>query len=55
MELKGIAAIVTGGASGLGWETARMLAANGARVAIFDLNADDGAKTAERHAADPIS
>ena len=46
MELKGIAAIVTGGASGLGGETARMLAANGARVAIFDLNADEGAKAA---------
>ena len=42
MELKGIAAIVTGGASGLGHETARMLAANGAKVTIFDLNAEVG-------------
>jgi NAD(P)-dependent dehydrogenase (short-subunit alcohol dehydrogenase family) len=42
MDLKGIAAIVTGGASGLGNETARMLAANGARVTIFDLNAELG-------------
>ncbi|WP_406854751.1 SDR family NAD(P)-dependent oxidoreductase [Alsobacter sp. KACC 23698] len=33
-----IAAIVTGGASGLGEATARMLAAQGARVAIFDMN-----------------
>jgi NAD(P)-dependent dehydrogenase (short-subunit alcohol dehydrogenase family) len=39
MQLENVAAIVTGGASGLGAATARMLAANGARVAIFDLNA----------------
>lgn len=38
MQLKGIAAIVTGGASGLGASTARMLADRGARVAIVDLN-----------------
>lgn len=37
-----IAAIVTGGASGLGNATAGMLAAQGARVAILDLNADAG-------------
>ncbi len=37
-----IAAIVTGGASGLGEATARKLAANGVRVAIFDLNEDRG-------------
>ena len=36
------AAIVTGGASGLGLATARALAAQGARVAIFDLNAQAG-------------
>ena len=39
MQLENVAAIVTGGASGLGAATARMLAANGAKVAIFDLNA----------------
>ncbi len=33
-----MAAIVTGGASGLGKATAAMLAANGAKVAILDLN-----------------
>ncbi len=33
-----IAAVVTGGASGLGEATARALAAKGARVAVFDLN-----------------
>ena len=37
-----LAAIVTGGASGLGEGTARMLAAYGVRVAIFDLNAEKG-------------
>ncbi len=38
MEVKGQAAIVTGGASGLGAATARTLAASGAKVAILDLN-----------------
>ncbi|MGA2045041.1 MAG: SDR family NAD(P)-dependent oxidoreductase [Roseiarcus sp.] len=37
-----IAAIVTGGASGLGEATARKLAAAGARVAIFDVQAERG-------------
>ena len=37
-----IAAVVTGGASGLGAATARQLAAHGVRVAIFDLNAELG-------------
>lgn len=37
-----VAAIVTGGASGLGEATARMLAGEGARVAIFDMNAERG-------------
>jgi NAD(P)-dependent dehydrogenase (short-subunit alcohol dehydrogenase family) len=35
-------AIVTGGASGLGLATAAMLAANGAKVSIFDLDQDSG-------------
>jgi NAD(P)-dependent dehydrogenase (short-subunit alcohol dehydrogenase family) len=39
---KDIAAIVTGGASGLGAATARALAAKGVRVAVFDLNVDGG-------------
>ncbi|RIK99384.1 MAG: 3-hydroxyacyl-CoA dehydrogenase [Proteobacteria bacterium] len=39
MLLKGQAAIVTGGASGLGAATARALAARGAKVAVCDLNA----------------
>ena len=38
MQLDGIAAIVTGGASGLGASTARMLSGRGAQVAVFDVN-----------------
>ena len=37
-----VSAIVTGGASGLGAATARALAAQGAKVAIFDLQEDKG-------------
>jgi NAD(P)-dependent dehydrogenase (short-subunit alcohol dehydrogenase family) len=37
-----IAAVVTGGASGLGAATARALAARGLKVALFDLNAEAG-------------
>jgi NAD(P)-dependent dehydrogenase (short-subunit alcohol dehydrogenase family) len=47
MELSGTAAIVTGGASGLGGATADMLAKGGARVTIFDLNADLGTEKAK--------
>jgi NAD(P)-dependent dehydrogenase (short-subunit alcohol dehydrogenase family) len=42
MQLNGTAAVVTGGASGLGEATARALAAEGVKVAIFDLNVDLG-------------
>jgi len=41
-----VAAVVTGGASGLGEATARALAAKGARVALFDLNAERAAQVA---------
>ena len=43
MKLDGsIAAVVTGGASGLGEGTARAIAATGAKVALFDMNAERG-------------
>ena len=42
MDLTGTAAIISGGASGLGEATARTLAAAGSTVVIADLNADRG-------------
>ena len=42
MDITGSAAIVTGGASGLGEATTRRLHAAGAAVTIFDRNADGG-------------
>ena len=42
MELNGISAIVTGGASGLGEATARLLAERGAKVVVADMNAEKG-------------
>ncbi len=43
MNIQGQTAIVTGGASGLGAQTARELARRGAKVAVLDRN-DEGAK-----------
>lgn len=48
MKIDGLAAIVTGGASGLGGATASLLAQRGAKVTIFDLNPELG----EKHAAE---
>jgi NAD(P)-dependent dehydrogenase (short-subunit alcohol dehydrogenase family) len=42
-----IAAVVTGGASGLGEASARSLAVKGAKVAIFDLNEERGQAVAK--------
>src|SRR5437868_4224801 len=42
MQINGAAAIVSGGASGLGEATARRLAEGGADVTILDKNADKG-------------
>jgi NAD(P)-dependent dehydrogenase (short-subunit alcohol dehydrogenase family) len=39
MKISGIAAVVTGGASGMGAATARHLASLGAKVALLDINA----------------
>jgi NAD(P)-dependent dehydrogenase (short-subunit alcohol dehydrogenase family) len=46
MEVKGQAAIVTGGASGLGAACARTLAAAGARVTVIDMNQKAAAEVA---------
>jgi len=46
MIIGGQAAVVTGGASGLGEATARALAAKGAKVAIFDRDVERGEKVA---------
>jgi NAD(P)-dependent dehydrogenase (short-subunit alcohol dehydrogenase family) len=42
MDLNGTSAIVTGGASGLGEATSRLLAERGVRVVVADLQADKG-------------
>jgi NAD(P)-dependent dehydrogenase (short-subunit alcohol dehydrogenase family) len=42
MDIKGKVFIVTGGASGLGEGTARMLAAEGGKVVVADVQADKG-------------
>jgi NAD(P)-dependent dehydrogenase (short-subunit alcohol dehydrogenase family) len=46
MNINGQAAIVTGGASGLGAQTARELARRGAKVAVFDRNGEGAAAVA---------
>jgi NAD(P)-dependent dehydrogenase (short-subunit alcohol dehydrogenase family) len=46
MDIAGHAAVVTGGASGLGAATARMLAQAGAKVAILDVNQKAAAEVA---------
>ncbi|MEM9496058.1 MAG: SDR family NAD(P)-dependent oxidoreductase [Pseudomonadota bacterium] len=48
MDLNNRSAIITGGASGLGAATAEALHAAGAKVALWDLNAEKGEPLAER-------
>src|SRR5574343_846152 len=47
MDIQGKVFIVTGGASGLGEGTARMLAANGAKVVIADMQTEKGEAVAK--------
>ena len=46
MNLNGVSVFVTGGGSGLGAATARLMAEKGAKVACFDLNKDNAEKVA---------
>ena len=46
MDIRGQAAIVTGGGSGLGAATARVLAAAGGKVAVLDVNDKAAAEVA---------
>lgn len=47
MDVKGLAAVVTGGASGLGAATAQALAKAGAKVAVLDLQQEGADKVAQ--------
>ncbi len=47
MQMKGWVAVVTGGASGIGRETALRLVREGAKVALVDINIDGANKVAE--------
>ncbi|MGI5472740.1 SDR family NAD(P)-dependent oxidoreductase [Streptomyces sp. CA-132043] len=51
-DMSGRTALVTGGASGIGLATARLLAARGARVAVLDLAADKVEEPLTGHRAD---
>jgi NAD(P)-dependent dehydrogenase (short-subunit alcohol dehydrogenase family) len=63
MDVKGQAAIVTGGASGLGAATARALAEAGAKVGVLDINLEGAMKVAKEiggvavdcNVTDPVS
>jgi NAD(P)-dependent dehydrogenase (short-subunit alcohol dehydrogenase family) len=46
MDLKGVSAVVTGAASGLGEATAREIARRGGKVAVFDRDAARGQQVA---------
>ena len=49
-----LAAVVTGGASGLGEATARRLAAQGVKVALFDMNEAKGEALAQELGGQPL-
>ena len=52
MRLEGRTALVTGGASGIGAATCRRLAAEGARVAVTDMNLDGAREIADEIGGD---
>jgi NAD(P)-dependent dehydrogenase (short-subunit alcohol dehydrogenase family) len=54
MDMKGHAAVVTGGGSGLGAATAEALAQAGAKVTIFDVNLDGAHAVAARIAGHAV-
>jgi NAD(P)-dependent dehydrogenase (short-subunit alcohol dehydrogenase family) len=50
--LDGRVAVVTGGARGIGLDTAKALKENGAQIVIADINEDGGQKAAKEHGFD---
>jgi len=52
MQLDAIRAVITGGVSGLGFAVAKHLVANGAKVALFDINDEKGAAAVAELGAD---
>jgi NAD(P)-dependent dehydrogenase (short-subunit alcohol dehydrogenase family) len=54
MDLRGKAAIVTGGGHGIGRAIAEALAGRGAKVVVADLHAKRAAKIAERIGGIPV-
>lgn len=49
MNLEGMSAVVTGGASGLGFATAKKLKEHGVKIAIFDMNKEKGEAAEKEH------
>ena len=47
MDIRNLSAVITGGGSGMGAETARHLAKAGAKVALLDVNLDGAQKVAQ--------